>query len=408
MDAVSPDSPPTTARDHTRKRVEVRYIRHGEVRARVSTIGADGDRAFVLVAGIGVASNYYENLAPGLGEFGPVHALDLPGFAGVPYPKRRMSIQRYAAVLGTVIDELGLVDPVLVGHSMGTQVVSELASQRPELSTLVLIGPVTNPRERSLPKLAFRFLESSAHEPFRVAMLATGAYLLCGFRWFSAVLPRMMRYRIEEVLPSIQAHTLLIRGEHDSLVPRSWLREMAELLPRASTWEIEGAAHSVMYDHAKDVAELCVDHAREPFDTRSADDGGEGGVVGVVGDATERSSAVGSSAGGSGAVGSGTVRAPWRRGPSTPTTSPTPRPASSCRSPTRMRVIAESASALASCCRCCARGGTSSSRAPTTARKTSPKRRPSTSGRRWRPSRRRSRTNPQRRDLPAETRPCAD
>lgn len=296
MDAVSPDSPPTTARDHTRKRVEVRYIRHGEVRARVSTIGADGDRAFVLVAGIGVASNYYENLAPGLGEFGPVHALDLPGFAGVPYPKRRMSIQRYAAVLGTVIDELGLVDPVLVGHSMGTQVVSELASQRPELSTLVLIGPVTNPRERSLPKLAFR-----------VAMLATGAYLLCGFRWFSAVLPRMMRYRIEEVLPSIQAHTLLIRGEHDSLVPRSWLREMAELLPRASTREIEGAAHSVMYDHAKDVAELCVDHAREPFDTRSADDGGEGGVVGVGGDATERSSAVGSSAGGSGAVGSGTV-----------------------------------------------------------------------------------------------------
>lgn len=286
MDAVSPDSAPASARDHARRRVQVRYIRHGEVRARVSTIGAEGDRAFVLVAGIGVASNYYENLAPGLGEFGPVHALDLPGFAGVPYPKRPMSIQRYAAVLGTVIDELGLIDPVLVGHSMGTQVVSELASQRPELSTLVLIGPVTNPRERSLPKLAFRFLQSSAHEPFRVAMLATGAYLLCGFRWFSAVLPRMMRYRIEEVLPRIQAHTLLIRGEHDSLVPRSWLREMAELLPRASTWEIEGAAHSVMYDHAKGVAELCVDHAREPFDTRST------GAVGAVREAAKNSSAV--------------------------------------------------------------------------------------------------------------------
>ncbi|WP_244296284.1 alpha/beta fold hydrolase [Pseudoclavibacter terrae] len=272
---MSPASRPASAADLAGQRVQVRYIRHGEVRARVSTIGADGDRAFVLVAGIGVASNYYENLAPGLGEFGPVHALDLPGFAGVPYPKRPMSIQRYAAVVGTVIDELGLVDPVLVGHSMGTQVVAELASQRPELSTLVLIGPVTNPRERSLPKLAFRFLESSAHEPFRVAMLAVGAYLLCGFRWFSAVLPRMMRYRIEDVLPRIQAHTLVIRGEHDSLVPRSWLREMAGLLPRASTWEIEGAAHSVMYDHAKGVAELCVDHAREPFDTRSAEGAGQ-------------------------------------------------------------------------------------------------------------------------------------
>nr|WP_258067747.1 alpha/beta hydrolase [Pseudoclavibacter sp. RFBI5] len=278
------DSAATSARDHMRKRVDVRYIRHGEVRARVSTIGADGDRAFVLIAGIGVASNYYENLAPGLGEFGPVHALDLPGFAGVPYPKRPMSIQRYAAVVGTVIDELGLEDPVLVGHSMGTQVVSELASQRPELSTVVLIGPVTNPRERSLPKLAFRFLESSAREPFRVAMLATGAYLLCGFRWFSAVLPRMMRYRIEDVLPRIQAHTLLIRGEHDSLVPRQWLRDMERLLPHASTWEIEGAAHSVMYDHAKGVAELCVDHARDPFDTRGADGAGRSGTAAPAGE----------------------------------------------------------------------------------------------------------------------------
>ncbi len=279
---MAPDSAATSARDHMRKRVDVRYIRHGEVRARVSTIGADGDRAFVLIAGIGVASNYYENLAPGLGEFGPVHALDLPGFAGVPYPKRPMSIQRYAAVVGTVIDELGLEDPVLVGHSMGTQVVSELASQRPELSTVVLIGPVTNPRERSLPKLAFRFLESSAREPFRVAMLATGAYLLCGFRWFSAVLPRMMRYRIEDVLPRIQAHTLLIRGEHDSLVPRQWLRDMERLLPHASTWEIEGAAHSVMYDHAKGVAELCVDHARYPFDTRGIDGAGRTGKAAVA------------------------------------------------------------------------------------------------------------------------------
>ncbi|WP_258063547.1 alpha/beta fold hydrolase [Pseudoclavibacter sp. Z016] len=281
---MAPDSAATSARDHMRKRVDVRYIRHGEVRARVSTIGADGDRAFVLIAGIGVASNYYENLAPGLGEFGPVHALDLPGFAGVPYPKRPMSIQRYAAVVGTVIDELGLEDPVLVGHSMGTQVVSELASQRPELSTVVLIGPVTNPRERSLPKLAFRFLESSAREPFRVAMLATGAYLLCGFRWFSAVLPRMMRYRIEDVLPRIQAHTLLIRGEHDSLVPRQWLRDMEGLLPHASTWEIEGAAHSVMYDHAKGVAELCVDHARDPFDTRGADGAERSGTAAPAGE----------------------------------------------------------------------------------------------------------------------------
>ncbi|WP_122664656.1 alpha/beta fold hydrolase, partial [Pseudomonas viridiflava] len=91
---------------------------------RVSSIGEPGARAFVLVAGLGIASTYYERLAPHLNENGPVHALDLPGFAGVPRFRGKVSIERYADAVGRVIDDLGLQDPVLVGHSMGTQVVT--------------------------------------------------------------------------------------------------------------------------------------------------------------------------------------------------------------------------------------------------------------------------------------------
>lgn len=247
--------------------VRVSRVHRGDVYARVSTIGSGGDRAFVLVAGIGVAATYFERLAPQLNEFGPVHALDLPGFGGVPHPGTAMTIDEYADLVEAVLDDLGLVDPIIVGHSMGTQMVAEVAARRPDISTVVLIGPVVDPAARRLPLLAAKFLRSSWHEPFKIKVLAIGAYLLCGPRWFLRVLPAMVRFRIEDRLPRIRAHTLVIRGEHDAVVPRAWVERVAATVPFGSTWEIGGAGHSVMHGHAEGVARLCVAFARAPRDT---------------------------------------------------------------------------------------------------------------------------------------------
>lgn len=248
--------------------VTVERVGWRDTYARVSTAGTTGDRAFILVPGIGVSSNYFERLAFQLNEFGPVHALDLPGFGGVPHPKgAAMTVKTYAELVGRVIDELGLTDPVVVGHSMGTQIVAELAAGR-ELTDLVLISPVVNPHERRLRTAALRFLQSSRHEPPKVAALAIYAYLLCGVRWFYKVLPSMMRYRIEDTLPKITANTLVIIGERDALCPTAWAQEVADLLPQAQVWRIPGAAHSVMHGNAEVVARLCVHHVRreEPDD----------------------------------------------------------------------------------------------------------------------------------------------
>ncbi|PVZ96424.1 alpha/beta hydrolase [Amnibacterium flavum] len=230
---------------------------------RVNSVGTDGTRPFLLVPGIGVSSTYFEKLAPYLNEFGPVHAVDLPGFAGVPHPDHTLSIRDYADLVGQVIDELDLVDPIIIGHSMGSQVVSDLVSRRPEISTLVLIGPVVHPTERRVITQARRFLQASWHEPNTVKVLAISAYLFCGFRWFFRVLPKMLSFPIEDRLPRIRAHTLVIRGEFDAVAPREWVEQVGELLPSSKTWEITGAAHSVMYAHAETVARLCVEHARE-------------------------------------------------------------------------------------------------------------------------------------------------
>ena len=243
--------------------VEVSRVYDGETYVRVNSVGTGGTRPFLLVPGIGVSSTYFERLAPHLNEFGPVHAVDLPGFGGVPHPDDALSIRQFADLVGRVIDEMKLDDPIIVGHSMGSQIVSDLVSRRPELSTLVLIGPVIHPKERRVLVQARRFLQAAWHEPGTVKILAISAYLFCGFKWFARVLPKMMQFPIEERLPLIRAHTLVIRGEFDSVAPRDWVKEVGELLPSSRLWEIEGAAHSVMYAHAEAVADLCVRHARE-------------------------------------------------------------------------------------------------------------------------------------------------
>jgi len=248
-------------REQSSTTVTVSRVQQGDVYARVSTIGASGERPFVLVPGIGVSSDYFERLAPNLNEYGPVHALDLPGFAGVPHPGEAMSIRQYADLVGAAIDQLELHDPIVVGHSMGTQVVVDLAARRPELSTLVLIGPVVDPAQRRVVRQARRFLHSAWHEPGRVKVLAVTAYLQCGVRWFSRILPAMMHYRIEDQLPLVQADTLVIRGEHDHVADRAWIERIGRLMPHARLWEMPHAAHSVMHAHANEVAKLCVAHA---------------------------------------------------------------------------------------------------------------------------------------------------
>lgn len=257
--------------------VQVRRVPWQSTYARVSTVGRESERSFVLVPGIGVSSNYFERLAAQLNDYGPVHALDLPGFGGVPHPKsRRMTIRDYADLVGTVIDELGLVDPVVVGHSMGTQVVADLASRYPDgfagaeargaspLSSIVLLGPVLSPGDRTLSRATSLFLQAARKEPPRVAVLAMQAYLLCGVRWFSRVLPEMMHYPIEETLPKVRANTLVISGALDALCPPEWIDTVMDLLPSARVEIIQEAAHSVMHAHADTVAALSVAHLRRP------------------------------------------------------------------------------------------------------------------------------------------------
>lgn len=82
-------------------------------------------RTFLLVHGIGMGISYFAQLSSELESYGRVVAIDLPGFGDAAEPEAAMTMAQMGALLIEFVEEEKLDRPVLVGHSMGTQVVAE-------------------------------------------------------------------------------------------------------------------------------------------------------------------------------------------------------------------------------------------------------------------------------------------
>ena len=241
-----------------RLRVAEEYLRVW----RMTTDDAPTDRHYVLVHGLGVSSQYFEPIAARLARTGVVHLLDLPRFDGVPHEGRRLGIRGYADVVAQWVAAEDLTDPVLVGHSMGAQVVVEALVRNPRLTSLaVLVGPPVNASERSPVRQALRLAQSSLHESFGTRRTALAGYLRCGPHWIMTVLPGLLEYPIEDRIAQVRARTLVVRGTWDRVAPHEWTTLLADALPDASHAEISGASHAVVYEHFAELAELVIAHA---------------------------------------------------------------------------------------------------------------------------------------------------
>lgn len=216
----------------------------------VADTGQWDAETYLLVHGIGVSARYFERIVPVLAEHGRVVTIDLPGFgqARGERPGRACTVEDYADVVARLMDRLGLAPAVVVGHSMGAQIASRLARVRPDLvHRLVLLGPVVAPPDRGPLRSATRLLIDTLRESPRANRLVSGDYLRCGPRWYLAVLPSMLRYRIEDDLPELDLPVAVIRGARDPIARDAWARRLAGLAPRGRFAAIAGAPHVVMH-----------------------------------------------------------------------------------------------------------------------------------------------------------------
>lgn len=223
-----------------------------------------GDATFVLVHGIGVSSRYFARLAASLTRFGTVYAVDLPGFGSAPRPERTLTVAAGAALLSAFLRAENVDDAVLVGHSMGSQFVVEVAVTSPSLvSGVVVVGPVVDERARAPWQQGMRLARDVLRESPTANWIVGTDYLRSGLRWYLTELPVMLDYRIEDRIRLVTAPVLVLRGERDPIAPQGWSARLAGCAPSGRLTSVPGAAHVVQHTATSEVARILADFATD-------------------------------------------------------------------------------------------------------------------------------------------------
>jgi pimeloyl-ACP methyl ester carboxylesterase len=137
-----------------------------QVHYRVSTSAIPAKRPpIVLVPGYGMSSRYMVPLAEVLACDFRVYAPDLPGFGRSDKPKRALDIPELADALAAWMSALGLGPAVLIGNSLGCQILIEAALRHGErVACLILQGPTPDPAARSAARQVLRQVQVGRYD----------------------------------------------------------------------------------------------------------------------------------------------------------------------------------------------------------------------------------------------------
>ena len=232
--------------------------------------------AILLLHGFGASLQAWDDWAPALEKNLRVLRIDIPGFGlSGPAVNQDYSDAADVARVIAVMDQLGVQQVIVAGHSMGGRIAWNLAAAHPErVSKLVLLSPdgFPDPNAKSdktyevpallgllpysLPQWALRmggvapaFADDSQLTPqmmqrYHDMMLAPGVR--------TALLERMRQTRNSDPvvrLQSIKAPTLLIWGEKDAFIPVSNAQDYLKAMPQAKLVTLPGVGH-VLHEEA--------------------------------------------------------------------------------------------------------------------------------------------------------------
>lgn len=183
--------------------------------------GAADGVGLVAVPGLGLSVDGWRApltlLAPSLGAV----AVALPAFGLPASPDVPLDPVSSATRLLERLDALGVGRVVLAGHSASSQLVAEVARRAPErVSGLVLVGPSTDPRAATWPRLAGRWLATAAREPAGQVPLLVRDYTYSGLVSFARAMDAARRHDLEEALTAARCPVLVLRGTHDRIARR--------------------------------------------------------------------------------------------------------------------------------------------------------------------------------------------
>jgi pimeloyl-ACP methyl ester carboxylesterase len=258
------------------------FIEVGEVTLHYkesSRTPPENSPTFILLHGFGAHSFTWHDVMDELGVYGRVIAFDRPAFGLTerlmraewqenPYtPKAQVNL-----TLG-LMDNLGIEKAILVGHSAGGVVATQLALEHPEhVEGLVLVSAsilqkggapawakplLYTPQLSRLGPLIMRqvagepglnFIKSSWNNPEAIPEATIQGYQkpLRANNWDKALweYSRANRWtNLEPDLPKLQIPTLVISGAGDSIIPPTQSEQISRLIPNSQFVLFDSCGH---------------------------------------------------------------------------------------------------------------------------------------------------------------------
>lgn len=216
----------------------------------------------ILMHGWGCTHSTVESIAAVASKTNTVYNVDFPGFGDSPEPPSVWGVEQYTRLIEGMSTQLGLKNPILIGHSFGGRV-GILYASRNIVSKLILIDAAGVKPKRSikyyikvysfkamkhLMRLIYGKEKAAAKIEAQRARRGSSDYASASPK-MRAILSRCVNEDLQSEMPKIKAPTLLIWGENDTATPMRDARIMERLIPDAGLVSFPGCGHFSFLDN---------------------------------------------------------------------------------------------------------------------------------------------------------------
>jgi long-chain acyl-CoA synthetase len=217
---------------------------------RISVIDISPERpeqTLVLIHGFGGRARQWRYQIESFAERNRVLAFDLRGHGRSSRPLSGYEMPKILDDIIRTLDARGVTEPfVLVGHSFGGAIVTELAYHYPErVNKLVLIASAGEYKIQRMYRVAFQLPDPllKAIQPAVRGLIDASVPALKRF-----FLQNLRHWQGWDLFPQLKPPTMFIMGEKDIVLPQEAFARVAELIPDAEVVNVGVSAHMVMLE----------------------------------------------------------------------------------------------------------------------------------------------------------------
>ncbi len=198
-------------------------------------------QVIVLLHGWGCTKEIFEELVERYSNKYRVIAVDFPGFGESEEPKEYVGSDFYTGILEKLLRELGVNNPIVIGHSFGGKVAMLYATKN-DVNKLILID---SSGVKSFKGLIY-YIKVGIYKGLKklgiTLNVGSNDYKNASLK-MKAVLSKVVNENISSDIKQINCETLLIWGENDITTPIEDAYKISKLITNSAVVKIPKAYH---------------------------------------------------------------------------------------------------------------------------------------------------------------------